>query len=459
MLAIMARCAYHRDLTDSTHIKVLDDGTEKEVHDEYEEWTYDQNTGLHLCHKKYDRYTRNGKGFKKGDWKPHASVVDSPVITSDPDEIVEMIFGPGVTPEDVDSVQKMWKAWKSSPAVKKNPDLVDEVRRQVERNADKNQDLTFPDFDGEEFVSEARGTKKDPRQQVREYLDSLPDDLTEKLNTRCAELLDKWGVEVDDTPIEMMNREMGDERFLKFLRKTVPMVEPKVRDMGANTLVSKFFDPPFDMEEFIGKMAREKGIPFTQAEEEWNRSNLDKTHVGRYAHMLADDAVNGREPSKKGENPKEIAVYTAIYDYARNLVKGATDVESEVSLHADSVTVGGKFDLLMKRGGTWVLVDWKTNGEDLDDVPTGKVGIDELTKNLNNNPYNKYALQLNVYEWAAKDSGKIPKDAEVSKELHHFQYLEDGKPVKIAVVQVPDLQELVQKMIERALEIGAIRRK
>ena len=138
---------------------------------------------------------------------------------------------------------------------------------------------------------------------------------------------------------------------------------------------------------------------------------MDKTHIGRYAHMLADDAVNGRPPSKEGENPKEVAIYTAIYDYARNLVKGASDVESEVSLHANSVTVGGKFDLMMKKGGQWVLVDWKTNGEELDDIPNGKVGLDELTKDINNNPYNKYALQLNVYEWAAKDSGKIPMDA------------------------------------------------
>ena len=175
--------------------------------------------------------------------------------------------------------------------------------------------------------------------------------------------------------------------------------------------------------------------------------------------MLADDAVNGRPPSKEGENPKEVAVYTAIYNYARELVKGASNVESEVSLHASSVTVGGKFDLLMKKGGKWVLVDWKTNGEELDDIPNGKVGLDELTKDINNNAYNKYALQLNVYEWAAKDGGKIPKDAEVSKELHHFQYLEDGKPVKIRVVKVPDLQPLVRAMVDRAVELGVIKRK
>lgn len=196
-----------------------------------------------------------------------------------------------------------------------------------------------------------------------------------------------------------------------------------------------------------------------QAEQEWERSNLDKTHVGRYSHMLADDAVNGRPPSKVGENPKEVAVYEAVYEYAKALVSGATDVESEVSLHASSVTVGGKFDLLMKSGGKWVLVDWKTNDEDLDDIPNGKVGLDELTKNINNNSYNKYALQLNVYEWAAKDSGKIPKDAVVSKELHHFRYLEEGKPVQIDVVQVPDMQELVQAMVERALELGIVKRK
>ena len=148
-----------------------------------------------------------------------------------------------------------------------------------------------------------------------------------------------------------------------------------------------------------------------------------------------------------------------MYEYAKALVSGATDVESEVSLHASSVTVGGKFDLLMKKNGKWVLVDWKTNGEELEDIPNGKVGLDELTKDINNNPYNKYALQLNVYEWAAKDSGKIPKDAIVSKELHHFQYLEDGKPVKITVVNVPDLQELVQAMVERAVELGVVKHK
>lgn len=506
----------------------------------------------------------------------------------------------------------MWRAWKNSPAVKENPDLLQEVREQVERSASRSPDIQFPDFDGEEFVNESEETmdskqrvaviitdghdvlvgkspqnrfkefaccdlmkghaqvgegleeaalrevqeecglrltnlkkisselkyskgttltffvshmeklpdpnslecqsfyeyngkqypeiaqylavpidelptylykglaklivdngllelvggssqineaKKDPRQAVKEYLDKLPPEMVDKLNTRCAELLDKWGVEVDDTPIELMNQEMGDDRFLKFLRKTVPLVEPKPRDMGANTFVQHFFDPPFDLEQFIGKIARQKGIPFAQAEQEWSDANMAKTHVGRYAHMLADDAVNGRPPSKEGTNPKEIAVYTAIYDYAKNLVEGATDVESEVTLHASSAYVGGKFDLLMRKNGVWTLVDWKTNGEELDDIPNGKVGLDELTKNINNNSYNKYALQLNVYEWAAKDSGKIPKNAKVSKELHHFQYLEEGKPVRIRVVKVPDLQPLVQKMVERAIELGVVKRK
>ena len=279
--------------------------------------------------------------------------------------------------------------------------------------------------------------RKDTKVQVEEYLGKLSDspDLVDKLTTRCAELLDKWGDDVDN-PVSSVRERMGDERFLKFLRKTVPLVEPKPRDMGAHTFISHFFDPPFDIEEFIGKMAKEKGIPFSQAEQEWNDSNMAKTHVGRYAHMLADDAVNGRPPSKEGTNPKEVAIYTAIYDYAKNLVADADLVESEVILHANSAYVGGKFDLLMKKGNEWILVDWKTEGDgsNLDDISTGKMGIDELTKGMNNNYYNKYALQLNVYEWAAKDGGKIPKDAKVRKELHQFKYLSDGQPVRIKVV-------------------------
>ena len=231
--------------------------------------------------------------------------------------------------------------------------------------------------------------------------------------------------------------------------------------MGANTFVSRFFDPPFDNEAFIGKMAREQGIPFTQAEAEWERSKLDKTHVGRYAHMLANDAVNGRPPSKVGENPKEVAIYTTIYDYAKELVAGADLVESEVPLHANSAYIGGKFDLLMKKGDEWILVDWKTEGEGdyMDDGKNDKMGIDELTKHMKNNSQNKYALQLNVYEWAAKDGGKIPKDAKVKKQLHQFKYLTDGQPVQIRVVDVPDLQPLVQKMVDKAIELGVVKRK
>ena len=153
MLAIMARCSHHEDLTDETHEVTLPDGTKKEVHNEYECWTYDGNTGLHLCHKRYERYKANGRGYKKGDWKPTATVVSSPVIASDPNRIVEMIFGRGVEPEEIDTVQKTWKAWLKSPAVKKNPNLIEEVKKQIRNSAAKYPDIEFPDFDGEEFVN------------------------------------------------------------------------------------------------------------------------------------------------------------------------------------------------------------------------------------------------------------------------------------------------------------------
>lgn len=299
--------------------------------------------------------------------------------------------------------------------------------------------------------------RKSPLEQVEDHLSGLTDPQRDKLGLRCAELCDDWGLEpeADGDAVAMARSHMGDRDFLSMLRRLVPLTAPKPRDMGANTFVARFFEQPFDQERFLGRLARDRGIPYSQAKEEWERANLDRTHVGRYAHMLADDAVNGRPPSKTGENPREVAIYEAIYAYAANLVRDASFAESEVPLHASSATLGGKFDLLMKKGGRWILVDWKTNGEDLGDVPTGKVGLDELVRHLNDNPYNRYALQLNVYEWAAKDSGRIPMAAEVSKELHHFQYNGDGT-VKVAVVKVPDLQELVQAMVDRAISLGVV---
>ena len=77
-------------------------------------------------------------------------------------------------------------------------------------------------------------------------------------------MLDKWNEpQGSDTILRVRQVLDNDERFLKFLRKTVPLVEPKPRDMGANNFVQHFFEPPFDIEAFIGKMAREKGISFT----------------------------------------------------------------------------------------------------------------------------------------------------------------------------------------------------
>lgn len=303
-------------------------------------------------------------------------------------------------------------------------------------------------------------SKKSPEEQVKEYFSNLTPEMKEKVLVRCVELLDKWGTEVEPgNEIGAVWTFVGDSQFLSMLKKIAPLKEPKLRDMGANTFVSHFMDLPFDQEAYLGKVAKEKGIPYVQAKEEWERSNLDKTHLGRYAHMIANDAANGNPPSKEGTNLKECAVYKAIYEYARDLVDGADQVESEVSLHANDVNVGGKFDLMFKKNGQWTLVDWKTNGEDLSDVPTGKFGLDDVTRDLNNNSYNKYALQLNVYEWAAKNSGKIPEDSVVRKELHHFQYDEGKNIVNIRVVDVPDMQELVQKMVERAVEIGVIKRK
>lgn len=316
----------------------------------------------------------------------------------------------------------MWRAWKNSPAVKENPDLIQEVRKQVEKNGNDNPDIQFPDFDGEEFVNEAR-VKKSPDEQIKEYYSQLTDEMKDKLRLRCVELLDKWDNEYEPgKEMGTVRTFIGDEQFLSMMKKVVPLKEPALRDMGANTFVSKFFDLPFDAEAYLGKIAKEQGIPYEQAKQEWERSVLDNTHIGRYAHMIADDAIKGKPPRYEGENIKETAVYTAIYDYAKKLIEGASDVESEVSLHANDVNVGGKFDLMFNKNGQWTLVDWKTNGEDLDDIPNGKFGLDEVTKNLNNNSYNKYALQLNVYEWAAKNSGKIPMNANVRKELHQFQY-------------------------------------
>ena len=282
----------------------------------------------------------------------------------------------------------------------------------------------------------------------------------EKLRDRCEELRAKWGDtdEVED-PIQAVRNFMSGSAFLRMLRAVVPMKEPAKRDMGANTFVNHFFELPFDLEAYVGKAAKEKGISYRNALHEYNMDMQSRTGVGARAHNVADDAIKGKPQRFKGETVKEIAVFSAIYDYAKKMVEGADYAESEVSLKAKDVTVGGRFDLMFHKDGVWTLVDWKVYDGDLEDVPTGEFGIEEVTKNLNNNSYNKYALQLNVYEWAARNQGLIPEGDKVKRQLHQFQFDDGNNVLNIKVIDIPDMQELVGKMVERGLELGVIKRK
>ena len=64
-----------------------------------------------------------------------------------------------------------------------------------------------------------------------------------------------------------------------------------------------------------------------------------------------------------------------------------------------------------------------------------------------------------MYEWAARNQGLIPDGDKVKRQLHQFQF-DDGKNVlNIKVIDVPDMQELVGKRVERGLELGVIKRK
>ena len=489
MLSIMAAASHHADLTDETHTKTLSDGTTKEVHNEYEGWTYDGNTGLHLAHKKYFKFGRKttdrktGITYQAGDWQPHAKLVESPVISDDPEEIVQMIFGKGVTLDDVDTVQKVWMAWKKSPAVKKDPELVQKVRERIENSAKGNPDLKWPDFDSEEFVNEARKPKEpkpekkkredmtpeeiealhqENQRLIDEYLATLDDSQIEKINDRCAELIAKWGKEQEgdlDYPMETVRNFMSGSSFLKMIQHLTTTRAPAKKHMGANTFVDKFFELPFDAEAYIGKVAKDKGISWHDAADEYVDSIVSCVNVGRMAHNIADNAIKGEPPMYKGSNMKEDVIFRAIYDYAKELTKDADHAESECSLKAKDVYLGGRFDLMFNKGNEYTLVDWKVYGEDLKDIPTGKMGLDDVVKDMNNNSYNKYALQLNVYEWAARNGGQIPEGATVKRELHQFQY-DDGKnALTIKCIPIPDMQKLVGKMVKRAVELGIIRKK
>jgi hypothetical protein len=148
-------------------------------------------------------------------------------------------------------------------------------------------------------------------------------------------------------------------------------------------------------------------------------------------HILEDDRYGDLDISyfeKTGIKKK----YPTIYQLMKNLTKDGWKIYSEVCVYSAELMITGLIDILLVKGGEFMILDWKTNKHDL--IPYGQddnkwksgyfkkdsqgkeTGIYHFTNEYFKPPLNKYQnstfvhymLQLSGYSYLASLFGINP---------------------------------------------------
>lgn len=211
----------------------------------------------------------------------------------------------------------------------------------------------------------------------------------------------------------MKKNKLYDEK-LKFYEKSHVY---KVNDtplISVTTFISSLF-PPFNAKDIARFLA---GLPHNKKAKrgvkyflkEWKK----RSEHGTIVHNAIESFINGEEPFIEKEDTESKNKYLQGLKYLESLSEGY-ERHPEVKIYSESLGLAGTIDLLMIKGNSVRLVDWKTNKKITEKSykDTDK-GVKEATKHLDNCKINTYGLQLMIYGYMLqKEYGYKVEDLEL----------------------------------------------
>lgn len=165
--------------------------------------------------------------------------------------------------------------------------------------------------------------------------------------------------------------------------KTLPSVSSKVAE----------FYEPFDRN--ISKyVAKSKGVTQTEILKDWDKKRDDALLLGNNTHDFAENWA--KKIYKNPVTEKELGVIQFFLDHSEYKVKHA-----ELSMYNKELEYAGTTDLILEYKDKTILADWKSNK----DLYKTHGKLKKPFSNFNNNPLNKYKIQLNLYQLCLESVG------------------------------------------------------
>ena len=163
--------------------------------------------------------------------------------------------------------------------------------------------------------------------------------------------------------------------------------------------VLKEFVEEFDSDKMSGIVALKRNITKEEVLQEWEDNKNKACELGTKVHLFGE--LYCRDRSLKPTNGYEEAItkwYATIPDYVE-------PVFLELQMYSNSLGIAGTADMIFynTRTGKFIIRDYKTNG-DLFKNYKGKKMLKPFN-NLLDNPYNKYQLQLSLYQILFEQTG------------------------------------------------------
>ena len=225
---------------------------------------------------------------------------------------------------------------------------------------------------------------------------------------------------------------------------------PKKKFISGTKFLNKFFDE-FDKEGISKRYAAKHNMQQDDVIKMWNRKGEIGREMGTLVHDYLEAKIKGDSPAHSDaaffpdeEIQKVTAKRLIQADLALEKLMDEYEILSTEEIVA-SLThdVAGTIDIRARRKADNVMcfLDWKTNAKiDLSNKwQSGKAPI----KHLDDCSYNKYSLQLNLYQKISTEEGYID-EGEVDRRIIHI--LDD----EFKFYPVRDMQRDIENMLKAA---------
>lgn len=152
-----------------------------------------------------------------------------------------------------------------------------------------------------------------------------------------------------------------------------------------------------DFDKIAGFVAKKRGITKAEVLAEWEAKKIASCNQGTIVHSFGENYFKGKQPTNGFEE--------AIVKFWDNIPEYIEPFLFELQMFSETLGIAGTSDIILfnRKTGKFILADYKTN-IDLFKNYKGKTLLAPF-ENLLDSPYNKYQLQLSMYQLLFEQCG------------------------------------------------------